>query len=61
LRSQVRWWNLVAENGSQKPSPQAGEMAQWLRTLSTLPEDPGSIPSTHVVKEVKRKNKILGL
>ena len=27
----------------------AGEMAQWLRALSALAEDPGSIPSTHMV------------
>ena len=25
----------------------AREMVQWLRALATLPEDPGSIPSTH--------------
>lgn len=28
---------------------EAGEMAQWLRVLAILPEDPGSVPSTHVV------------
>jgi hypothetical protein len=27
---------------------QAGVMAQGLRTLAVLPEDPGSIPSTHI-------------
>jgi hypothetical protein len=27
----------------------AGEMAQWLGTLVTLAEDPGSLLSTHVV------------
>jgi hypothetical protein len=27
---------------------QSGEMAQWLRVLATLSEDPGSIPSTHM-------------
>ena len=26
----------------------AGEMAQWLRALTAPPEDPGSIPSTHM-------------
>jgi len=26
----------------------SGEMAQQLRTLDALPEDPGSIPSIHV-------------
>jgi hypothetical protein len=27
----------------------AGEMSQWLRVLAALPEDPGSIPSTHMI------------
>ena len=27
----------------------AGETAQWLRALGALPEDPSSIPSTHMV------------
>ena len=27
----------------------SGEMAQWLRALVVLPEDPGSIPSTHML------------
>ena len=26
----------------------SGEVAQWLRGLTALPEDPGSIPSTHM-------------
>ena len=26
----------------------AGEMALWLRVLTALPEDPGSIPTTHM-------------
>jgi hypothetical protein len=26
----------------------AGEIAQQLETLTVLPEDPGSIPSTHI-------------
>jgi hypothetical protein len=29
-------------------SMEAGEMAQRLRALVVLPEDPGSIPSTHM-------------
>ena len=33
---------IIKENGG------AGEMAQWLRALDALPEDPGSIPSTHM-------------
>ena len=31
-----------------KMPKQAGEMAQWLRALAALPEDPGSVPSTHM-------------
>ena len=31
----------------ETPHRGAGEMVQWLRALATLPEDPGSIPSTH--------------
>jgi hypothetical protein len=27
---------------------EAGEMAQWLRALAALAEDPSSIPSTHI-------------
>jgi len=27
----------------------AGEMAQWIRALAVLPEDPSSIPSNHMV------------
>jgi hypothetical protein len=27
----------------------AGEIAQWLRTLAVLAEDPGLIPRTHIV------------
>ena len=26
----------------------AGETAQWLRALAALPEDPGTVPRTHV-------------
>ena len=29
----------------------AREMAQWLGAWTALPEDPGSIPSTHVAAE----------
>jgi hypothetical protein len=29
----------------------AGEMAQWLRTLTTVPEVPSSIPNNHVVTQ----------
>jgi hypothetical protein len=28
----------------------AGEMVQWLNALAALPEDPDSIPSTHIAK-----------
>ena len=27
-----------------------GEIAQWLRTLAAFPEDPDSVPSTHMVQ-----------
>jgi hypothetical protein len=27
----------------------AGEIAQWLSAVTALPEDPGSIPSNHMV------------
>ena len=27
----------------------SGELAQWLKALPALPEDPGLIPSTHMV------------
>jgi hypothetical protein len=29
--------------------PEVGKMAQWLIVLPALPEDQGSIPSTHMV------------
>ncbi|KAK7798640.1 hypothetical protein U0070_002731 [Myodes glareolus] len=32
----------------KKKIPGAGEMAQRLRALTALPEDPGLIPSTHM-------------
>jgi len=31
-----------------KSKPRTGEMVQGLRALAALPEDPGSVPSTHV-------------
>ena len=31
-----------------KKDLRAGEMAQWLKALTALPEDPGSILSTHI-------------
>ena len=32
----------------EKGADGVGEVAQWLRALAALPEDPGSIPSTHM-------------
>ena len=32
----------------KESKPRAGEMAQGLRALAALPEDPGSIPSNHM-------------
>jgi hypothetical protein len=34
---------------SRKPLPWTGEMAQWLRALTALPEVLSSIPSNHMV------------
>ena len=53
LRSDVtvHTYNLtlrVPERNDQKCKAGAGQMAQWLRALPALPEDLGSIPSTHV-------------
>jgi hypothetical protein len=36
---------------SMKVCPRAGEMAQWLRAPSVLPEVLSSIPSNHVVAD----------
>ena len=38
---------------SKVPYREAGEMAQWLRAQATLPEDPGSIPNTHMVAHIR--------
>ena len=35
--------------GLYKTNFGAGEMIQWLRALTALAEEPGSIPSTHMV------------
>ena len=49
-----QWWSahLPGKALHLIPSPiekkKAGEMAQWLRALTVLPEDPSSIPSTHM-------------
>jgi hypothetical protein len=32
----------------KKRNLRAGEIAQKLRALTALPEDPGSVPSTHI-------------
>ena len=32
----------------QDSNTETGEMAQWLRALAAFPEDPGTIPSTHM-------------
>lgn len=39
--------NSISEK--KKANLGSGEMAQWLRTLVTFAEDPGSIPSIHMV------------
>jgi hypothetical protein len=38
--------SVLSNNG-----PGAAEMAPWIKALAALPEDPGSISSTHVVLE----------
>jgi hypothetical protein len=35
------------QNSTTKTFVRADEVAQWLTTLAILPEDCGSIPSTH--------------
>lgn len=36
-------------NSTQLSVGKGGQRVQWLRTLAILAEDPGSIPSTHMV------------
>lgn len=51
------WKQAVQTNGNAKQNyskgapcdSSQGGRAQWLRALTALPEDPGSIPSTHTV------------
>lgn len=51
------WKQAVQTNGNAKQNyskgapcdSSQGGRAQWLRALTALPEDPGSIPSTHMV------------
>jgi hypothetical protein len=38
-------WDQIPDKNQLKG---AGEMTQWLKALDALPEDPGSIPSTHM-------------
>jgi hypothetical protein len=39
---------MLKKTHTQKPTLEAGEMAQWLRALAALPEDQDLIPSSHV-------------
>ena len=39
----------------------AGEMAQWLGALTALPEDLGSIPSTHMAAHNCLKIQLQGI
>jgi hypothetical protein len=40
-------WLIKFTGMNEKINQGAGETAQWLRALATLPKVPGSIPSTH--------------
>jgi hypothetical protein len=45
---------IMSSHGGKKKKgikPGAGKMAQWLGALAVLPEDLGSIPSTHMACE----------
>jgi hypothetical protein len=39
-------WIAYIQSHTLRPRIGTGEMAQWLRALAALPEDPGSIPAT---------------
>jgi hypothetical protein len=39
---------FIKDKNRNKKHIGAGEVAQWLRALSALPEDLNSIPSTHM-------------
>lgn len=41
-------WSLVSSCSFIKENKGSGELTYWLRTLSALPEDLSSLPSTHV-------------
>lgn len=38
----------MTSNTEKKYDYGAGEMGQWLRMLTALSEEPGSVPSTHI-------------
>jgi hypothetical protein len=42
------WSESKGQRRVWQNSTGSGEMAQWLSVLSALPEDLGSIPSTHI-------------
>jgi hypothetical protein len=41
-------WDARDETCNVREKIGAGEMAQWLRALAALPDDWGSIPSSHM-------------
>jgi len=45
----VKQRSPVSEEKERKEGRGAGEMAQWLRALTALPEDLSSNPSNHMV------------
>ena len=44
-------WVPLSYEQIKKIRHEAGKMTQWLRTLGALPEDQGSIPSTHMAAQ----------
>jgi hypothetical protein len=45
-------WRVFLELGLRFMEVGAGKMAQQLRATVALPEDPGSIPSTHMTAHI---------
>jgi hypothetical protein len=48
IRNLLLEGKIVAASAALNIYSWAREMAQWLRALAALPEDPGSMPSNHM-------------